>query len=124
VASTATKGHVAIDPDSEIITATEVTPGNAADGAAAEALLADVRSPSSPTPTERTADESRGEASNGEATAPLEPVEVYGDASYGTAEIVEKIEAAGAAANVEVQGPSALSGHYGKDACPIWTPTR
>jgi hypothetical protein len=111
------KGHVAIDPDSELITATEVTPGNAADGAAAEALLADVLSPSSPAPTERTADAFRGEAPNG--PAPLEPVEVYGDASYGTAELVEKIEAAGAVANVKVQGPSAPSGHYGKDAFAI-----
>jgi hypothetical protein len=40
------KGHVAIDPDSEIITATEVTPGNAADGSVAESLLADVLPPS------------------------------------------------------------------------------
>ena len=36
------KGHVAIDPDSEIITATEVTAGNAGDASAAIALLADV----------------------------------------------------------------------------------
>ena len=39
------KGHVAIDPDSEIVTATEVTSGNVADGAAAEALLSDVLPP-------------------------------------------------------------------------------
>ncbi len=36
------KGHIAIDPDSEIITATEVTPGNASDGSVANILLADV----------------------------------------------------------------------------------
>ena len=41
------KGHVAIDPDSEIITATEVTPGNASDGSVANILLADVK----PTPS-------------------------------------------------------------------------
>ena len=35
------KGHVAVDPDSEIITATTVTAGNVGDGAAAAALLAD-----------------------------------------------------------------------------------
>ena len=38
------KGHVAIDPDSEVI---RVTPGNAADGAAAEALLRGVMPSSS-----------------------------------------------------------------------------
>ncbi len=36
------KGHIAVDPDSEIITATEVTPGNAADGSVACALCPDV----------------------------------------------------------------------------------
>jgi len=35
------KGHVALDPDSEIITATAVTAGNVGDGAAAAGLLAD-----------------------------------------------------------------------------------
>ena len=39
------KGHIAIDPDSEIITATDVTPGNVADGNATEALLSDVLPP-------------------------------------------------------------------------------
>jgi hypothetical protein len=33
------KGHIAIDPDSEIITATEVTAGNVADGTVAETLV-------------------------------------------------------------------------------------
>jgi Transposase DDE domain/Transposase domain (DUF772) len=36
------KGHIAIDPDSEIITATTVTAGNASDGSVADALVADV----------------------------------------------------------------------------------
>jgi hypothetical protein len=35
------KGHVAVDPDSELITATTVTAGNAGDGSAAAELLAD-----------------------------------------------------------------------------------
>ena len=33
------KGHIAIDPDSEIITATEATPGNSGDAEVAESLL-------------------------------------------------------------------------------------
>ena len=36
------KGHVAIDPDTEIITATVVTPGNEADASVAEELIADL----------------------------------------------------------------------------------
>lgn len=97
------KGHIAIDPDSEIITATDVTPGNAADGSVAETLLSDVLAPSS---------SGAVQAQNKQA----ERVEVYGDASYGTADLVDKIEAAGAEANVKVQAPSARSGHFGKDA--------
>ncbi|MEU5853657.1 transposase, partial [Saccharopolyspora shandongensis] len=36
------KGHIAIDPDTEIITATEVTTGNSGDAEPAENLLADI----------------------------------------------------------------------------------
>ena len=38
------KGHIAIDPDSEIITATTVTAGNVSDGSVGEVLVADVLS--------------------------------------------------------------------------------
>jgi Transposase DDE domain/Transposase domain (DUF772) len=105
------KGHVAIDPDSELITATEVTPGNVGDGAAAEVLLAEVLSPKAEAP--------RLDALESAEPEKAEPVEIYGDASYGTADLVEHIEAAGAVANVKVQAPSAPGGHYGKDAFVI-----
>jgi hypothetical protein len=36
------KGHVAIDPDTEIITATVVSAGNAGDASVAEELIADL----------------------------------------------------------------------------------
>ena len=36
------KGHAAVDPDSEIITATTVTPGNAGDASVAEDFIADL----------------------------------------------------------------------------------
>ena len=36
------KGHVAVDPDSEIITATVVTPGNAGDASVAEDLISEL----------------------------------------------------------------------------------
>lgn len=121
------KGHVAIDPDSEIITATEVTPGNAADGSVAEALLSDVLPSSTrdnaPAPTGTAAGtETAAEAETARDTVPPAPparVEVFGDASYGTADLVEKIEAAGGEANVKVQAPSAPAGHFGKDAFRI-----
>jgi hypothetical protein len=56
------KGHAAADPDSEIITDTTVTPGNAADGTVAEVLIEDL-----------VEDPERGDDG-----------EVFGDAAYGT----------------------------------------
>ena len=99
------KGHVAFDPDSEIITATDVTAGNVADGTAAEALI-------------------EAELENAKKAGGDEPVEIYGDASYGTADLVEKIEAAGAEANVKVQGASPPRvGMYSQDDFKIDLPT-
>lgn len=92
------KGHVAIDPDSEIITATEVTAGNVGDAEPASELIADVL----------------GEDASG--------VGIYGDSSYGTADMVELIEEAGGEANVKVQPPSpAKKGLLAQDAFTIDT---
>jgi Transposase DDE domain/Transposase domain (DUF772) len=55
------KGHIAADPDSEIVTATTVTPGNAGDGSVAEELIADLVD-----------DPDRGDDG-----------EVFGDSAYG-----------------------------------------
>jgi Transposase DDE domain len=96
------KGHIAVDPDSEIITATEVTAGNVGDAAVAEALLKDML----PSATDgEVAKPNEEQATSGEATQ-VQKAEVYGDASYGTAELVEKVEAAGIEANMKVQPPS------------------
>jgi hypothetical protein len=99
------KGHIALDPDSEIITATEVTAGNAGDASAAEILLADLLA-DAPFRTQQ-------------HVAPDEPMEVYGDASYGTADILETLEQAGIEPNVKVQPPVALEGHFSQDAFTI-----
>jgi hypothetical protein len=68
------KGHVAIDPDSEIITATTVTAGNVADGSVADALVADVLGvpPAGVSPVEppSSSDESSGAASPAEPLLP------------------------------------------------------
>jgi hypothetical protein len=102
------KGHVAIDPESEIITAVDVTAGNVGDGAVAKNLLADVL-PS--TEQDKVQDGARAPAE--------EPLEVFGDASYGTADVVETLEQAGIEANVKVQPPSAREGMYSQDAFTI-----
>jgi hypothetical protein len=97
------KGHIAIDPDSEIITATAVTAGNVGDATAAEALLADVFA----------------SAENAKSTE--EKIEVYGDASYGTAPLVEKLQGAGIEPNMKVQAPSARGDFFSQEAFEIDT---
>ena len=103
------KGHIAIDPDSEIITAVDVTAGNVGDGAVAKSLLADVLP-------------SREEGAKVQ-DASHEPAEgrteVYGDASYGTVDVVETLEQAGIEPNVKVHPPSARAGMYSQDAFKI-----
>ncbi len=96
------KGHIAVDAESEIITATEVTAGNAGDASAADVLLADVL-----TTTEQ--------AAPTDANDPSAKPTVYGDASYGTADLVEKLEAAGIDPMVKVQPPSAREGMFSQD---------
>jgi len=89
------KGHISIDADSEIIVATDVSAGNVGDGEAADELLK----------------EAMNQADSASAG---EPVEVYGDASYGTAEIVETLESAGIEAHVKVQEAAAPKGFFPK----------
>ena len=92
------KGHIAVDAESEIITATEVTAGNVGDASAAEVLLADLLAGA---PDAAPSDETK--------------CEVYGDASYGTADLVEKLENADIVPNVKVQPPSAREGMFSRD---------
>ena len=92
------KGHVALDPDAELVTATVVTPGNAGDASAVPELLAD------------------------ELATPVtaaEPLTVYGDAAYGSGEVLVTLHAAGAVSRVKVQPSSGVAGHFTKDEFAI-----
>ena len=89
------KGHVAIDPDSEIVTATAVTPGNGGDAAVAPELL-----------------EAELEARE---PGPGVPPVVYGDAGYGSGALLETLETAGAEPRIKVQPSVALGGRFSKD---------
>jgi len=104
------KGHLAIDPDSEIITSTAVTAANVSDGSAATDLLADVLADA--TATVETAQQTAA------TPAPAHPVEVYGDASYGTGEILAHLEGH-AIPILKVQPPSAPAGYFSKEAFEI-----
>jgi Transposase DDE domain len=93
------KGHVAIDPDSEVVTAAEVGPANAGDGAMAAALLADLPAP---------ADEDTPPGS-AQAAADQAPV-VDGDAAYGTGALLAELDHGGVTAMTKVAAPTAPQG--------------
>ena len=67
------KGHIAIDPDSEIITATAVTAGNTGDAEPVADLIADLTDPPADTTD-----------SHGGRRRPA----VYGDAAYGAGDVL------------------------------------
>jgi hypothetical protein len=99
--SSALKGHAAIDPDSEIITAVAVTPGNAGDVEPVADLIADLTTPDPADPKD--ADTSA----------------VYGDSAYGAGDVLEQLETAGIDAMTKVQPPVAAGGMFTKDQFDI-----
>jgi hypothetical protein len=132
------KGHVGIDPDSEIITATTVTPGNAGDASVAEDLIADLLPEPAPDAGDAGAAEAdaavdAGDVVAAEATAAGEPsggadaqpggdraggdrAGVYGDNAYGTGEFQDRLAGAGIDSRCKTQPPSAADGLFAKDA--------
>lgn len=110
------KGHVAIDPDSEIITATTVTPGNTGDAAAATDLIADLL-PDEPAKVSGVSGVSGAESdadTAGEQGGEQE-MSVYGDNAYGTGEFHDRLEAGGIESKCKTQAPTAPGGRFGKD---------
>jgi hypothetical protein len=95
------KGHVAVDPDSELITATAVSAANTGDAAVATELLDDVL----------------GDGP-GEAGGEDRPV-VYGDAAYGTGALLAQLEAAGIDPACKTQVPAGVGGRFPKDRFAI-----
>jgi len=96
------KGHVSVDPDSEIIVAATVTAGNVGDAGAAEDLLEELIEGTAPR-TQR----------------PLSPAGpeavVYGDAAYGTGPLLDRLASARVDANIKVQPSKAAGGRFTKD---------
>lgn len=120
------KGHVAVDPDSELITATTVTAGNVGDGAAAAGLLADDL-----LDADADADAVAVAAGDDDAVAVAVDVAdsaagagdlaliVYGDCAYGAGSVLDMLEGADAQIMCKVQAPVAAGGRYSKDAFRI-----
>jgi hypothetical protein len=97
------KAHAAVDPDSEIITAVAVTPGNTGDVEPVADLIADLTDP-----------DPADQPDTGDDTAA-----VYGDAAYGAGEVLERLENAGIEAMTKVQPPVAPGGKFAKDQFDI-----
>lgn len=83
------KGHVAVDPDSEIITDTVVSAGNAGDAGVAEDLIDDLL---------------------GDDIAEADRPTVYGDAAYGAGEFLDRLAEEGVDSRCKTQPPSPRPG--------------
>jgi hypothetical protein len=109
------KGHVAIDPDSEIITATAVTPGNSGDAEAAAGLLADLLHGDQDSGVSEPAGPGPAAGKDEDQDQPA----VYGDAAYGSGELIELLDEAGIFNGIKCQPPPAVKGHFPKDRFTI-----
>lgn len=107
------KGHIAVDPDSEIITATQATPGNSGDAEVAESLLADLL------PGDQ---DSAAAKDGGQAAAPAagqgQPA-VYGDAAHGSGELIKGLHDAGVYNGIKCQPPAAVKDHFPTDRLAV-----
>ena len=140
------KGHVAIDPDSELIVSTAVTAGNAADAAAVDELLADDLPPATQPEAEqpdanqadvgqddaeqpdagqaqaeqdRAGQDAAGQDAAGQDAGASGPLSVYGDSAYGTGEVLDTLERADAEIYTKTQPATAPDGRFAKDKFTI-----
>jgi hypothetical protein len=102
------KGHVAVDPDSEIITATTVSAGNLGDADAALGLLEPELAEDEPPEND---DDGDGASARGLA--------VYGDSAYGAGVVLDALDQAGARIMCKIQAPSNSGGRFSRDAFEI-----
>ena len=134
------KGHIAVDPDSELITDTAVTAGNAADASAAAALIKDLTNNHTSTGTDSgdsTGTDSGDSTGTGDSTDSSgsgtgsgtggggvcgggadvfagRPV-VYGDSAYGIGEFQQFLRDERINSRCRTQKPAGRGGLYSKD---------
>lgn len=102
------KGHVAIDPDSEIITDTAVGPANAGDATMTAALTADLDH-------QDQHDDHHDRDGDGDGGGQPGRPAVYGDAAYGSGDNLADLDARGITPMVKVQPPARRDGMFSKD---------
>src|SRR5215212_4144504 len=108
------KGHVSVDPDSELIVKTTVSAGNLGDGAAAEELLADDLTPEPEPEPAGVADAEHRAETGAEEPADGGRLTVYGDSAYGAGTVLAVLEQAEAQIMCKVQPPTAADGRFTK----------
>jgi hypothetical protein len=117
------KGHVAVDPDSELIVSTTVTAGNVGDGQAVDALLADDLANDDDPSIEHEPPAAAAGLDDGSDQPPSasddERLSVYGDSAYGAGSVLDTLEQADAEIMCKVQPPVAPGGRFAKDAFDI-----
>jgi DDE family transposase/transposase-like protein DUF772 len=120
------KGHAAVDPDTEIITATTVTPGNAGDASVAEDLVADLlgdqpgqAEPKLTGPEVAGPEVAGPEVAEWSASDDAEQAAVYGDNAYGTGSFHDRLGQAGISDRCKTQTPTAAGGLFSKDRFDI-----
>ncbi len=107
------KGHIAVDPDSEIVTATQATAGNSGDAEVAESLLDDLL------PGDQDSAAGQDGARAVAAAAGEGQPAVYGDAAYGSGELIGRLDGAGVYNGIKCQPPAAVKGCFPKDRFTI-----
>ncbi len=108
------KGHIAVDPDSEIITDTVVGAANAGDAAAAEGLIDDLVDDGGDDHHDTHKDDHDSDG-DGDSGGDGGRGRVYGDAAYGTGEFLDTLANTGIDAYCKTQPPAAPAGRFGKD---------
>jgi hypothetical protein len=115
------KGHVAVDPDSEIVTDTTVTAGNVGDAAVAEDLIDDLLDQpdtggaTSEATSEAVSQSSAEDQEPGDRPVRAEEPAVYGDAAYGSGAFLDLLAGANIASGCKTQPPTAAGGRFAKD---------
>lgn len=108
------KGHVAIDPDSEIVTDAAAGPANAGDGQMTDRLTRDLDDPDRDDPDRAEGgdvDHDEGEDDDVEGGGPV----VYGDAAYGSGDQLAQLDERDIDAMVKTPPPSSRGGLFSKD---------
>ncbi len=133
------KGHVAVDPDSEIVTDTVATAGNVGDAAVAADLIDDLlgddgpaadadTTPADPDPSTDPDPGRDGATGDGDAAgtpsddgdgaqqgADSDRATVYGDSAYGSGQFLDRLADADIESRCKTQPPTAPGGRFSKD---------